>query len=80
MTLEQLTEFFKWMMIINIGVMAFSTVLVVVLKHAICKLHGKLFGLTENQIAMACYAYLGMYKVVVTAFFIVPYVALVIIQ
>ena len=76
MTLEQLTTLFKWMMIINIGILTISSILIMVLKNVICRMHGKLFGLKEDQVAMAAYGYLGLFKVLVILFSIVPYIAL----
>ena len=80
MNLEQLTEFFKWMTIINIGLLIVSSVVVMILKNIIYKLHGKFFGIKEENIAMIAYAWLGAYKVAVMVFNIVPYISLVIIQ
>jgi hypothetical protein len=79
MNLEQLTEFFKWMTIINIGLLIISSVVVMVLKNVICKMHGKLFGLKEEQVAIAAYSFLGMYKLLVLVLNIVPYISLVLI-
>ena len=76
MTLEQLTTLFEWMMIINIGVLVLSSVLIMVLKNVVCRMHGKLFGLKEDQVAMVAYGYLGLFKVLVIVFNIVPYIAL----
>jgi hypothetical protein len=79
MNLEQLTEFFKWMTIINVGLLALSSVLVMTLKGIMCKMHGKLFGIREESVAVAAYGYLGLYKVLVIVFCIVPYVSLLLI-
>ena len=57
-----------------------SSVVIMVFKDKICRLHGKLFGLTDNQVAVAMYAYLGMFKIFVIVFSIVPYVTLVLMR
>ena len=57
-----------------------SSVLVMVLKNIICKMHGILFGIKEGQVAIAVYGYLGMFKVLVIVFNIVPYISLLLIQ
>ena len=54
MTLAQITELFKWMTIINIGVLLLSSVLVMLLKKIVCKMHAKLFGIKEENIAIEC--------------------------
>lgn len=76
MTLEQLTSLFKWMTIINIGLLVLSSVFVMVLRNIMCKMHGKLFGIKEDNVAIVAYGYLGMFKVLVIVFNLVPYISL----
>jgi len=80
MNLEQLTELFKWMTIINVGLLLLSTVLVISLKDMIARLHGKLFGLKPESVALMAYGYLGMLKVLIIVFVVVPYISLLLIQ
>lgn len=80
MTLAQITALFKWMTIINVSLLVLSSVLVMLLKNIVCSIHAKLFGLTEAKAAMAVYCYLGMFKIMVIIFNIVPYIALLLIQ
>ena len=80
MNIEQLTEFLKWMSIINIGLLLFSTFAVLTMKSLMVKMHSKLFGVTETQISQVVYAYLGIFKVLIIVFNIVPYIALMIIN
>ena len=51
-----------------------------VLKNVMCKMHGKMFGIKEDRIAIVAYSYLGMFKVLVIVFNIVPYISLQLIQ
>jgi Family of unknown function (DUF6868) len=80
MTIEQLTELFKWMTIINIGILVLSSTLVMVLKNIVSKMHAKLFGIEENKVKMVVYGYLGMFKILVIVLNIVPYISLLIIK
>ena len=80
MNLEQLTELFKWMTIINVGLLALSSILVMTLKGIMCRMHSKLFGIREDNVPVMAYGYLGLYKVLVILFCIVPYVSLLLIQ
>ncbi len=80
MNIDQLAEFFKWMTIINIGLFFISTLAVFVLKSVMLKLHSKLFGLTDSQISLAVYSYLGGFKLLLIFFNIVPYCALLLIS
>ena len=80
MNMEQLTELFKWMCIINIALLLFSTFVLIALKSMMVKMHSQMFGVTESQISVVAYAYLGMFKVLIIVFNIVPYIALLIIN
>jgi len=80
MSMEQIIEFFKWMTIINIGLLLFSTLAVMALKTLMLSMHSKMFGVTETQISVAVYAYLGLFKVLIIVFNIVPYLALLMIN
>jgi len=80
MTLEQLTDLFKWMTVINIGILVLSSVLIMVLRNVMCRMHGKMFGIKEDSVAVVAYGYLGMFKVLVIAFNLVPYISLQLMQ
>ncbi len=80
MNIEQLTEFFKWMTIINIGLLLFSTFAVMAFKSLMMSIHSKMFGVSETQMTVAVYAYLGLFKVLIIVFNIVPYIALLMIN
>lgn len=80
MSLEQLTEFFQWMTIINVGFLVLSTVLYIALKKVMGQKHGKLFGIPEEKVAEVTYGYFGIYRVLVIVFNLVPYLALLLIN
>ena len=80
MNLDQLTELFKWMSIINICILTLSTVLIILLKNIMYKMHGKLFGIEKENLALVSYQYLGMYKIIILVFNITPYISLLLIK
>ena len=80
MTLDQLTELFKWMTIFNIGLFILSSLLAMVLKKTVCKIHGKLFGIDEGKVSIALYGYLGVYRIFIIVFNVVPYLSLLILK
>jgi hypothetical protein len=77
MNIDQLTELFKWMTMINIGVYLFSVVLSLALKDVVAKIHGKLFGIPEDTVSVIVYGYFGLYKIAIIVFIIGPYVSLI---
>jgi len=80
MNLDQLTELFKWMVLINIALLILSALLIVTFRKMICSLHGKLFSIDEDKLPIIFYAYLGFYKIMIIVFNIVPYLSLLILN
>ena len=80
MTLDHLTELFKWMTIINVGLLVLSVALLVILKDVMKNMHSKMFDIKEEQIPVIAYCYLGMYKLLIIVFNLVPYIALSLMQ
>jgi|GEM_PF-483409 len=80
MTLDQLTELFKWMTIIHIVIFVSSALLSMILRKTVCKMHGKLFGIDEGKVAVVLYGYLGVLRIFVIVFSIVPFLSLLILQ
>ncbi len=80
MNIDQLTEFFKWMAIINVLFFLLSFVLVMTLNNVMGKLHGKLFNIKKENVSLMAYGYLGMFKVLIIIFILVPYISLLLIK
>ncbi len=78
MNIEQATEFFKWVTIINVGLFVVNAVLILLMRKIICRMHGRMFGISEENISIVLYSWLGLYKVVILVFSIVPFVVLII--
>lgn len=76
----QLIQLFKWMTIINIGIFLVSSILIMLLKNIVKKMHAKLFGIEMKEVLVTIYAYLGLYKIMIIVFNLVPYAALLIIE
>ncbi|MCK4743065.1 MAG: hypothetical protein KAT25_04535 [Sulfuriflexus sp.] len=76
MTLDSLTTFFGWCAIINIAVLLISTVLILIFKQPIVRLHSKLFDVNPDNLPTMYFDYLGNYKVATYVLSIVPYIAL----
>jgi hypothetical protein len=76
MTTETLTEFFGWASVINIAVLLISSILVIVMRDPISKLHSKFFGLDQQDLGRAYFLYLAQYKIAMIVLSIAPYIAL----
>ena len=75
-TIATLREFFGWCSVINIGLLILSSILIIVLRRTVSRLHGKMFNLDERFMSQAYFQYLGQYKIAIIVFNVVPYFAL----
>ncbi len=76
MNLETLTEFFGWMTLVNMGLLMFSTVILLLLRGVAIKMHSKMFSLDAKELNRAYFQYLGNFKILVIAFNLTPYIVL----
>jgi hypothetical protein len=75
-TIAQLTVFLGWASLINIGLLLFSTLMVVLCRDWAVGIHSKMFNLDPATVPKMYFEYLGQYKVLVLVFNVVPYIAL----
>lgn len=75
-SIEVLTTFFGWCSVINVGVLVFTTVVLMLMKDAISSIHAKLFGVNQENLPLIYFEYLGHYKIAILVFNLVPYLAL----
>ena len=80
MNIETLQDFFFWCMLVNTGIYALTAIAVLVLRDFICKIHKKMFGLDEETVCNSMQKYLATYKLLITVFNFVPWIAILIIK
>ena len=80
MDIELLQRFFFWCMLVNIGIYAFTTIAVLVLRDFVCKIHEKLFDLDEQTVLKSIQRYLATYKLLITVFNFAPWITILIIK
>ena len=76
MSIEQLTEFFKWNVIWGGGFYILTALAAIAMPEFIYNVQSKFFNLTKKEFDTALYAYVGIFKIVFIVFMIVPYLAL----
>lgn len=76
----QLIQFFKCMLIINILIFLIMSILLMLFKNLVKKLHAKLFGIQPQNIMVVVYSFLGLYKLMIIVFNLVPYFTLLLIR
>jgi hypothetical protein len=80
MNIAILKEFLLWCMLINIGLMVMSFLLIMLCKDWAYSIHSKIFKISKEQFHLCCYCFLGLYKVLIFVFNVVPLLALVVIS
>ena len=76
MTIESLTTFLGWCCVINIGVLLFSTLIMIVMQDLAAKIHSGLFQVKPEELPIIYLQYLGNFKIAIILLNIVPYIAL----
>jgi len=76
MDLFTLTSFLGWCTILNISLLLFTSLMLILMRDSISKLHSKLFGVDEKQLAEFYFQYLAHYKIVIIVFNLVPYISM----
>lgn len=76
MTLDQLTEFLGWTVILNMGMLAFASILIVFFKSTIMAIHRKILSMSDQDLWKMYVNYLANYKIFTFVFSVMPYLAL----
>ncbi len=76
MTLETIMNFFGWMALLNIGILFFSTLTTALMRKTSHRIHSALFKIEPEELDKIYFKYLGLYKILILVFSIVPYFAL----
>ncbi len=70
------TAFFGWCSILSIGILIYTTIMLSVFKGLAKSMHTKWFGISEEQLDIQYFTFLGHLKIAIIIFNIVPYLAL----
>ena len=76
MTTELLIAFFKWCVLINVGLMSLTAVLLITSSDWVYKVHHRWFPLERHAFNVAIYCFLGLWKILFFLFCLIPYIAL----
>ena len=76
MTLVTMTTFFGWMIILNFGLLLFSTIALLAGRDKFTALHAGLFQMEQADVKNAYFSYLANYKILIIVFCLMPYIAL----
>ena len=72
MTLEDIRAFLGWCTVINMGLLIFSSVMLIFVRDMAYRVHGKLFKISVEQFNGICYSFLAFYKIGITIIALAP--------
>ncbi len=76
MDVSTIRAFFMWCTIINAGLLIISFLICAFAGDFVYKMHGKLFQMPRETFNAIWYSFLGLYKVIVITFNLIPFIAL----
>ena len=79
MDIQTLTAFFMWCTIINVALFAWATGWFMLAPDLTYRIQAKFFPIPREKFNVIIYAFLGVLKIFILVFNVVPYVALLIV-
>lgn len=79
MDIQTVRTFFMWCSIINGGLLIFSFLTCAYAREWVYQMHGRWFPMRREAFDVVIYGFIGLMKIFVLLFNLVPYIALVII-
>ncbi len=61
---------------IHLGILVLSSILLLLFRGLVTRVHARLFGLSEEEVARAYFHHLAHYKITIFLLVVVPYLAL----
>jgi len=75
-SVNELTTFFGWCTLINLGIYLFSAFFIIVFKRFTINLHSKIVGVEASELPNMYFKFLGNYKIGILLLNLTPYIAL----
>ena len=79
MTIQMLTNFFMWCTILNMGLLLLSFLILAFAGDFVYKMHSRWFPMPRETFNVVLYSFIGIYKLMVFVFNIIPWIALMIV-
>ena len=79
MDIQTLTTFFMWCTIINLGLLILTSLVCIFLADFSYRMNNRFFSISRETFDIAFFSFIGLFKIFVIVFNLVPYIALLII-
>jgi len=76
MDIDSIRAFFMWCTILNAALLVLSWLMCVWAGDWVWRIHNKWFSISRETFNVAIYSFIGLYKILVFVFNLIPYVAL----
>lgn len=74
--IETLRAFFGWSAVVNLAILISSSIMLIIMRGKITKIHSKIFGISESNLSQSYFKYLANYKIAIFVTSLGPYIAL----
>lgn len=75
-SIDTWAEFFGWCTVINLGIYLLTIGGLTLFRSMVLRINAKMFSISEEEVAIVGFQYVGAYKLAITLLCFVPYVAL----
>jgi len=79
MDIDSIRAFFMWSTILNVALLVLSSLVCVCAGDWVYRMHSKWFSIPREVFNVAIYSFIGLYKVLIFVFNLIPYIAFLII-
>ncbi len=79
MDIDSIRAFFMWCTILNVALLLFSSLICLSAGDWAYRIHSKWFSISRETFNVAIYSFLGLYKIFIFVFNLIPYLGLLII-
>ena len=79
MDIQTLTKFFMWCTILNVGLLTLSSIMCVCFADFSYQMNNRFFSISREAFNVVLVGFIGIFKLVVIVFSVVPYIALLIV-
>ena len=79
MDIESIRAFFMWCTILNVALLLLSLLFCLCAGDWIYQIHSKWFSISRQTFNVAIYSFLGLYKIFILVFNLIPFIALLIV-
>ncbi len=79
MDIDSITAFFMWCTILNVALLLLSSLICLCAGDWVYRIHSKWFSISRETFNVAIYSFIGLYKILVFGFNLIPYIALLIV-